>query len=129
MKARCYNKKSQSYCRYGARGILVCDRWMESFENFYADMGDQPKGLQIDRINNDENYSKENCRWVSPKENASNRSSSRFIDYNGEIKTVAEWARVIGITRQGLRYRLEMGYSVHDCINKKNFYCKLQKEN
>lgn len=113
MKARCLNPKTASYPRYGGRGISICQIWLDDFVNFLNDNG---------------NYCKENCRWVTAKENSSNRSTNRFIKYNGEEKTVSEWAEIIGISRQGLRYRLEIGYSLDDCMNKKNFYGKLIKE-
>lgn len=72
MKARCTNPNLKSFKNYGARGITVCERW-RSFENFYADMGDPPKGYTIDRINNDLGYYKENCRWATYKEQAQNQ--------------------------------------------------------
>jgi len=72
MLHRCNNPKSTPYKWYGARGIKVCKRW-EKFTNFYKDMGDQPKGLTLDRINNDKGYSKSNCRWITHKENCQNR--------------------------------------------------------
>jgi hypothetical protein len=65
---RCYNPKNNIYKYYGARGIQVCDRWKD-FRNFYADMGERPKGLQLDRIDNNKHYSPDNCRWVTAKEN------------------------------------------------------------
>lgn len=75
MKERCYWKKSNRYYRYGARGIIVCDRWLNSFENFLKDMGRKPsKVYSIDRINNDGNYDPSNCRWATAVQQANNKS-------------------------------------------------------
>ena len=79
MKSRCLNPNNYSYQSYGGRGISVCERWME-FIPFYEDMGDAPEGMQIDRIDNDKGYSKENCRWATPKQNYANRGRKN----NGE---------------------------------------------
>ena len=77
IKARCDNKKATGYANYGGRGILVCDRWKNSFSLFYRDMGERPSFYhQIDRIDNDGNYEPDNCRWVTAAENGQNRRTN-----------------------------------------------------
>jgi hypothetical protein len=76
MKARCLNPQHRQYPDYGGRGITVCERWL-IFENFYADMGDPPPGLSLDRINNNGNYERGNCRWATVAEQLANRRPRR----------------------------------------------------
>jgi len=80
MKARCNNEKNKCYYRYGGRGIKVCERWLESFENFISDMGMKPsKSHSIDRIDNSKGYYPENCKWSNPKEQARNTRNNVML--------------------------------------------------
>jgi hypothetical protein len=73
MKLRCYNDNRDNYNRYGGRGISVCGRWKDSFKNFYEDMGKRPNNKTIDRIDVNKNYTPDNCRWSTPKEQRANQ--------------------------------------------------------
>ena len=79
MISRCTNSMSKDFKWYGARGIKVCDRWLNSQDAFFEDMGERPVGKQIDRTDNDGNYEPGNCRWVTPKENSNNRRARSLI--------------------------------------------------
>jgi hypothetical protein len=118
MKARCYNPKSASYCRYGKRGIKVCKRWLNSFEIFYKDIGPRSTPAhQIDRINNNGNYTPKNCRWVTATENGNNRITSKKITFRGKTLTASEWAKRLGLTDRGaITRRLARGWSIEAAI-------------
>ena len=98
MKQRCLNPRCKAYKNYGARGINVCDEWME-FEPFceWALNNGYEKGLDLDRENNDGNYSPQNCRWVTRRSNINNRRKTTYLVVNGESKPRTEWEKIAGI--------------------------------
>lgn len=111
MKQRCFGVNTKAYADYGGRGITVCERWL-SYENFLADMGRRPSpNHTIERTDNDAGYSLENCRWATSREQAQNRRSSRTLTAHGETLCITEWARRTGLSRRGIRLRLERGLS------------------
>ena len=107
MRQRCYNPNDMHYKDYGGRGITICERW-DKFKNFYEDMGEKPNGLEIERMNNNQGYSPENCKWATPKENSRNKRNNRIIKYGGKSQCLAEWAEELGIERDTLWHRLDM---------------------
>lgn len=116
MRARCANKKCNGYENYGGRGIRVCERWMK-FDNFLEDMGLRPSvDHSIERKDTNEHYRPGNCRWATRIEQGTNRTVNRRVTYNGETKTMAQWARDMGMRKNTLRRRLEAGWSVHDAL-------------
>jgi hypothetical protein len=119
MKHRCANPRSGRYDRYGARGITVCQRWRESFESFYADMGSRPSpDHSIDRINNDGNYEPGNCRWATTAEQNRNRSDNVRLSFDGREMTASEWARELCINRRTLYLRLSTGWTIENALTR-----------
>lgn len=112
---RCYNEKAPNYENYGGRGISVCDRWMD-FENFLIDMGIPPDGFSLDRIDNGDQYSPENCRWADVQTQSNNRRTNTFIEINGERLTLTEVSRKFGIHKDTIGWRLKQGMSGVDLI-------------
>ena len=110
MIGRCSNKNHRMYKWYGERGIKVCERWLK-FENFYADMGECPKGLTIERIDNDGNYEPANCTWATYKSQANNRRQRQgeiFLEFKGEKLTKSQWSRKLGLSYSTLAHRLRI---------------------
>lgn len=102
MKARCYKKSHIGYKDYGGRGIRVCDRWLNSFENFLLDMGSKPVDKTIDRIDNDGDYSPSNCRWATHHEQEHNKRNSIILTYNGKTMCLTQWADYLRVNRSSL---------------------------
>lgn len=117
MKRRC-SGKSKKHVSYKERGTSVCDRWKNSFENFYADMGPRPnESYSIDRINNNGNYEPANCRWATIYEQANNTRSNVFLDFEGKRQTVAQWAKEKKIPETTLKSRLRRNWSANDALS------------
>jgi hypothetical protein len=116
MKRRCDKPKCHNYKNYGARGIIYDPSW-KRFENFFEDMGVAPEGSSLERIDNDGNYCKENCRWATPKEQANNTRTNKRIEHDGKTLTITEWANLSGMSLQAFRQRLLRGWSMEDAIS------------
>lgn len=104
--------------RYHGRGITVCERW-KKFENFYADMGDRPPGMSIDRIDNDKGYSPDNCRWATMREQSRNKGWNIWVEYQGRdwnLKDLADWS---GVSYQTLYQRHKAGMTGNDLFRRR----------
>ncbi len=106
MKDRCYNKNHNDYKHYGGRGITVCEKWLESFSNFYKDMGSVPPHHVIDRIDYNKGYFPENCRWVTIKESHQNTRRNKFVTIGNETKCLSEWHKILGFNYSVVLYRM-----------------------
>ncbi len=114
MKKRCHNITDRSYFRYGARGISVCDRWLNSFAAFLEDMGERPIGRSIERRNNCGNYEPNNCYWATLEQQGRNKRNNRRHAFNGAMLTVEEIREIIptDVSHGTLVSRLKDGWSV-----------------
>jgi hypothetical protein len=120
MMRRCCDPSNKDFRYYGGRGITVCERWQKSFDNFMEDMGSAPRGLTLDRINNELNYSKDNCRWTTMKEQSLNRRATIFITYQGISMCANDWGKNLGVTGSCIRYRLSVGWPLNKALTTNN---------
>lgn len=109
IKSRCYNRKNKDYLDYGGRGIIVCERWLEKFENFYEDMGPSPSNDHSIHRKNDGNYCPECCVWATQKEQNNDRRSNLRITINGITKNLNEWCEYYNINISTVSHRIKRG--------------------
>ena len=121
MKQRCCDKSHISYKNYGAKGITICEEWMNSFENFIKDMGERPDGdYSIERANGNGNYSPDNCFWATRTEQNNNRGNYNvLIEHDGKSLTRDQWAEITGIKATTIRKRLSLGWDVAKALTAK----------
>jgi hypothetical protein len=106
MMLQCRNPNNANFRRYGAKGITICERWL-TFDNFFADMGERPEGMTLDRIDGAKNYELSNCRWATQKEQA--RQNKRMAWFDGKLMSRREIAAYLGITHANLNWRMRNG--------------------
>ncbi len=117
MRKRCNNEKDRAYRYYGGRGIKVCKEW-EDFENFrkWAYSNGYTDELTIERKDVNGNYCPENCTWITQAEQTNNRTSTRYLEYNGKRMSMADWSKETGIEEYNIFQRLKLGWSVEKAL-------------
>ena len=122
MITRCYNSNILEYKNYGGRGIIVCKEWRESFVAFrtWAENNNYSDKLTIDRIDTNGNYEPNNCRWVTLKAQGFNKTNTKYFEYNGQKKCLAEWAEIFGIKKSTLYNRVYgLGWDIKKALETK----------
>jgi hypothetical protein len=112
-------QKNKSYNLYGGRGIDMCDEWKNSSDAFkkWAVSNGYQRGLELDRIDNDRGYSPENCRWVTKTQNLRNTRKNKYIEWQGEVKSLSEWCEVLGLDYHTTNMRVHRGWSFEKAIS------------
>lgn len=122
MKQRCGNPKCKAYKNYGGRGITVCSRWINSFENFLNDMGRKPTPKHtIERKDNNKGYSPDNCKWATRTENCNNKRNCRIVTFKGRSMTITQWAKKLGVNSETFRDRFSYGWPIEKIFSSKSF--------
>ena len=118
MKDRCFNPNHKCYSDYGGRGIKICDRWKNSFQNFFLDMGSRPTAKHsLDRIDNNADYFPKNCRWATKAEQVNNKRNNKpLITIGNETWTIVQWANKMGYGKTVIHNRLKDGWSDYDAV-------------
>ena len=130
MRGRCYNPNDDAYGDYGGRGIKICDEWLDDIRNFeeWSMKNGYSDELTIDRINNNGNYEPSNCRWTTMTVQARNRRGNVMLTYKGETKTVYEWEKELGVSRQTIQNRIARGITDEEEIFAKPVIRRAEKQ-
>lgn len=118
MRDRCLNPNNPMYKWYGERGIKICQRW-DSYHNFLEDMGKRPEGLSLDRRDNDGDYTPENCRWASAKQQSMNRRGIKSVTIDGIEDSVNGHCKRLGLNQSTISGRINRGWSVISALKTK----------
>jgi hypothetical protein len=126
IKNRCFNKKDKDYKNYGGRGIVMCNEWLnfETFEKWAIENGFK-KELSIDRIDNEDGYNPNNCRWANSKTQANNNRNNHRVKINGKKYTITECAKIANISPTSILRRLKKGHKNEDLFKPTKYF--LQK--
>ncbi|MCA4764682.1 hypothetical protein H8Z65_14130 [Mycobacterium avium subsp. hominissuis] len=118
MKQRCFNKNSKNYEHYGNRGITVCEEWKNSFEHFkqWSLNNGYNENLSLERINNNQGYYPENCKWATVKQQGSNRRTNININRNGVTRTLKEWCEIEKVPYLKTYKRLKRGWDIERAL-------------
>lgn len=117
MIVRCTVPGAIGFKNYGARGISVCERWLNSFDDFISDVGERPAGYTLDRINPNGNYEPGNCKWASKSEQQRNTRRARFTTIDGVRYHVSELSEKYGIPTRTLAYRISKNWPKEKLLN------------
>lgn len=107
MKSRCYNTNHVGYKNYGARGIVVCEEWLNNYDKFFEDMGEAKPSMSLDRIDSNGPYCKENCKWSTVGEQLNNQRRNHVITYNNKTQNLNQWAKELNIRIDTLANRIK----------------------
>jgi len=118
MKARCLNPNNPHYANYGKRGIKICDQWINNFNQFVKDMGERPAGNSIDRINNNGDYTPQNCKWSTKKEQQRNRRVTKHINIEGVSYLICEIAEKYGFKYDTIENRAKTAKTFNELVDK-----------
>lgn len=120
MQERCYRPKHKHFKDYGGRGITVCDEWKANFLAFkeWAETNGYTDKLTLDRKDVEGNYTPENCRWATMKEQQNNRRNNHYVELNGISHTITEWSEILGIKKTTIKERLKCGWTDEEALTK-----------